>query len=73
VTVLSHSPLSRYQNQPATGRFHDIVFHVKPSGARVFSAGTQGWCPGLLGRASIPSSVVRRMTQNVLDQVRNDL
>jgi hypothetical protein len=73
LTVLSHSPLSSYQNQPATGRFHDIVFHVKPSGARVFSAGTQGWCPGLLGRASIPSSVVRRMTQNVIDQVRNDL
>jgi hypothetical protein len=72
VTVLSHSPLRTYQNQPATGQFHDIVFHVKPSGARVFSAGTQGWCPGLLGRAGIPAPILRTMTQNVIDQIRND-
>jgi len=73
VTVLSRSPLREYQNKPATGQLHDIVYHVKPSGARVFSAGTQGWCPGLLGRFGISSTAVRRMTQNVIDHVRADL
>lgn len=73
LTVLSHSPLRRNRNQPATGQHHDIVHHIKPSGAHVFSAGTQGWCPGLLGRNGISSSVVRQMMQNVIDQVHNDL
>jgi hypothetical protein len=70
-TVLAHSELSLFQNQKIRGHFHDMTFHVNAAEARIFSGGTLGWSPGLLGRFGIPAPIVRRMMQNVIDQVRN--
>ncbi len=70
-TVLAHSELSLFQNQPVRGHFHDMTFHVNAAGARIFSAGTLGWSPGLLGRFGIPAGIMRQMMQNVVDQIHN--
>ncbi|MDP9240718.1 MAG: hypothetical protein M3O55_08800 [Actinomycetota bacterium] len=69
--LLAHSELSLYQNLAERGHFSDMTFHVNPAGARIFSGGTLGWVPGLLGRSGINSTVVRQMMTNVIAQVRN--
>lgn len=68
-TVLAHSELSLYQNQAVRGHFHDMTFHVNAAGARIFSAGTLGWSPGLLGRFGMPAGIIRQMMINVIDQI----
>jgi hypothetical protein len=69
--LLAHSEVSLFQGRAERGHFSDMTFHVNPAGARIFSAGTLGWVPGLLGRAGINSAVVGQMMTNVVTQVRS--